>query len=252
MSAVLRCVADAGAVAHAAAEEIADAAARAMRVRGRFTIALAGGATPRRTYEFLADPGAPFRERLRWDRVHVFFGDERHVPPDHPDSNYRMAREALLDRVAVASVHRIHGEEPEATAAADAYEAELRRFFGVPAGDPPPRLDLVLLGVGPDGHTASLFPGSAALDERRRWVVAPYVEALRAHRITLTLPVLERGREVLFLASGAEKADAVAQVFAPAAGAAPPPAGRVRPERGALVWLVDRAAASRIPPGRAP
>jgi len=241
-------VADAEAVARAAAEEIVEAGSRAIEERGRFTVALAGGSTPRRTYELLADPAAPFGERLRWDGTHAFFGDERHVPPDHPDSNYRMAREALLDRVAMASVHRMHGEERQAAAAAASYEAELRRFFGLAsAGDAPPRLDLVLLGLGPDGHTASLFPGSAALDERRRWAVAPFVERLGAHRITLTLPVLDRTREVLFLVSGAEKADALAQVLTPAPGSAPPPAARVRPERGALVWIVDRAAASRVP-----
>lgn len=249
MSPVLRRVSDAEAVARAAAEEIAAAAARAVDERGRFTVALAGGSTPRRAYELLADPDAPYRARLRWDAIHVFFGDERHVPPDHPDSNYRMAREALLDRVTVASVHRMWGEEPQAEAAARGYEAELRRFFGLGAADAqPPRLDLVVLGLGPDGHTASLFPGSAALDERRRWAVAPHVERLGAHRITLTLPVLDRAREVLFLVSGAEKADALARALAPPPGAAPVPAGRVRPEQGALVWIVDRAAASRVPP----
>lgn len=245
MSPVLRRVSDAEAVARAAAEEIVAAAARAVHERGRFTVALAGGSTPRRTYELLADPDAPYRARLRWDATHVFFGDERHVPPDHPDSNYRMAREALLDRVSVASVHRMRGEERQAAAAADGYEAELRRFFGLGADAPPPRLDLVLLGLGPDGHTASLFPASAALDERRRWVVAPYVERLGAHRITLTLPVIERAREVLFLVSGAEKAEALSRAIAPPPGEAPVPAGRVRPEHGALVWIVDRAAASR-------
>jgi 6-phosphogluconolactonase len=247
MTPVLRCVSDAEAVARAAAEEIVAAAARAIDERGRFTVALAGGSTPRRTYELLAAPDAPYRARLRWDATHVFFGDERHVPPDHPDSNYRMARAALLDRVAVASVHRMRGEEPRAAAAAEAYEAELRRFFGLDAADaPPPRLDLVVLGLGPDGHTASLFPGSAALDERRRWAVAPYVERLGSHRITLTLPVLDRAREVLFLAVGAEKADALARAVTPAPGAAPAPAGLVRPEHGALVWIMDRAAASRV------
>ncbi len=249
MNAVLRMVADAGEVARAAADELVAAAARALEERGRFTVALAGGSTPRRLFELLADARAPFRARLPWDRTHVFFGDERHVPPDHRDSNYRMAREALLEHVPVASVHRMRGEEPDAAAAAASYEAELGGFFGLDTDHPPPRLDVVLLGLGRNGHTASLFPGSAALDERRHWVVAPFVDELHAHRITLTLPVLVRAREVLFLVSGTAKADALASVFAPGGGRALPPAARVRPEMGASIWIVDREAASRIPEG---
>jgi 6-phosphogluconolactonase len=240
----LRRVRDAAAVAWAAAEEVAGAASRAVTARGAFTLALAGGSTPRRAYELLADPGAPFRGRIAWDRTHVFFGDERPVPPDHPDSNDRMAREALLEHVAVASVHRIRAEEP---AAAEAYEAELRRFFGIAPGGAPPRLDLVLLGLGPDGHTASLFPGSAALDEGARWVVSPFVPRLGTRRTTLTLPVLDRARAVVFLVSGAEKAAALARVLAPEPGAELLPAARVQPEGGAL-WIVDEAAASGLGP----
>jgi 6-phosphogluconolactonase len=241
-----RVVADAEAVARAAAEEVVEAAARAIAERGRFTVALAGGSTPRRLYALLADAAGPFRGRVAWDRVHAFFGDERHVPPDHPDSNFRMAREALLGHVAVASVHRMRGELPDAAEAARAYEAELGRFFALdPAKDPPPRLDLVLLGLGPDGHTASLFPGTDVLEERRRWVAAPRVERLGTDRITLTLPVLDRARRVVFVVSGAEKAEAVARVLAP--DEAPPPAARVRPEPGALRWILDRAAAAGLP-----
>ncbi len=240
-------VADAGAAARAAAEVVAAAVARAVAERGRFSLALAGGSTPRRLYELLADPGAEFRAGIAWDRVHVFFGDERHVPPDHADSNHRMAREALLDHVPVASVHRMRGEEPDAAVAAAAYQDELAAFFDAPTAGRPPRLDLVLLGLGADGHTASLFPGNAALRERRRWVAAPYVERLGAHRITLTLPTLSRAREVMFLVSGADKAAAVAQVLAPAPGSARLPAARVRPGDGALRWIVDLAAAARLP-----
>lgn len=246
-NAVLARVADAEALAAAAAAVVVDSASRAVAARGRFTIALSGGATPRRLYQLLADPGAPFRGRLPWDRVHVFFGDERHVPPDHQDSNYRAAREALLDHVSVASVHRMRGEEPDAGLAAAAYEAELARFFAAPAGGPAPRIDLVLLGLGADGHTASLFPGSPALHERRRWVVAPYVEKLGARRITLTFPALDRAREVVFVVSGAEKADALARVLAPSGEAEPPPAARVKPTAGPPRWLVDHAAAARLP-----
>ncbi len=246
----IRRVEDAEALARAAAAEVVRAATRAVARRGAFTIALAGGATPRRLYALLADDRAPFRERIPWERTHVFFGDERHVPPDHADSNYRMAHEALLARVPAASVHRMRGELPDAEAAAAAYESELRDFFRIPgAGEPPPRLDLVLLGVGADGHTASLFPGSPALDERRRWTAAPWIARLRSRRLTLTLPVLDRAREVLFLVSGADKAEALSRAIAPAdPREEPPPAARVRPQ--ALVWIVDDAAASRLPPAR--
>lgn len=242
---VLRRVANEEEVALKGAEEIARVAAEAISARGTFTIALTGGATPRRLYELLASPAAGYRAGVPWARTHAFFGDERHVPPDHADSNYRMAREALLDHVELGSVHRMRGEEPDAEAAAVAYEAELESFFGVRAArDAPPRFDLVLLGLGEDAHVASLFPGSAALEERRRWVVAPYAEHLGTHRITLTLPVLNAGREVLFLVSGARKAQALAKVFAPAAGISEAPAARVRPASGELIWLVDAAAAA--------
>jgi 6-phosphogluconolactonase len=155
-----------------------------------------------------------------------------------------MAREALLDHVAVASVHRIRGEDP---AAADAYEAELRRFFEIPPGGGPPRLDLVLLGLGPDGHTASLFPGTPAVDEAVRWVASPLVPRLGTRRTTLTLVVLNRARAVLFLVSGAAKAAALARALAPPPGAEPLPAARVQPEGGA-VWIVDDAAAAGLGP----
>jgi 6-phosphogluconolactonase len=242
----VRVVADGEAAARAAAEEVVAAAAPGVSERGRFTIALSGGSTPRRLYALLADAAGPFRARVAWERVHVFFGDERHVPPEDAESNFRMAREALLDHVPVASVHRMRGELPEAAEAAREYEADLGRFFALdPAKDPPPRLDLVLLGLGPDGHTASLFPGTDVLGERRRWVAAPRVARLGTDRITLTLPVLDRARRVVFVAAGAEKAEAVARVLAP--GDSPPPAARVRPEAGALLWILDRAAAARLP-----
>ncbi len=247
-AAVLR-VPDAGALARAAAEAFTAAALESVAARGRFTVALSGGSTPRALYRLLADPGESFRARVPWERVHVFFGDERPVPPDHPDSNYRMAREALLGHVPAASVHRLRGEAPVAAAAAAEYQAELARFFAVPEEGAPPALDLVLLGLGADGHTASLFPGSDALGERRRWVTAPFVRRLGSHRLTLTLPVLDRAREALFLVAGADKAEAVARVLAPVAGEPVPPAALVRPEAGPPRWIVDVAAAARLPPG---
>lgn len=234
---VLTVVEDPAALARAAAEEVARRADEAVAARGAFTWALSGGSTPRALYALLADPAAGFRDRIPWARTEVFFGDERNVPPDHPDSNHRMASEALLSHVPVAAVHRIEGERP-AGEAADRYAALLRQRFGAGA---PPRLDLVLLGLGADGHAASLFPGSPALEERARWVSAAWVPALGAHRITLTLPVLDAAAAVLFLVAGRDKAGPLRALLAPG----PPtiPAARVRPEAGALRVLADRAAA---------
>ena len=237
-------VADAAALARATAAAFVESAAAAVRERGRFVVALAGGSTPRAAYRLLADPAGPWPARVEWPRVEVFFGDERCVPPDHPDSNYRMAHEALLAHVPVGGVHRVRTELASADDAARDYARALAEVTGEgPADDaPPPRLDLVLLGMGPDGHTASLFPGTTALAETRRWVVAPWVEKLGAPRVTLTYPVLARARRVVFAVGGADKAAALGQVLEAPPGAGPP-AARVRPQGGELVWVVDRAAA---------
>jgi 6-phosphogluconolactonase len=246
---VVRWFPDGEALARGAAEALAAAAERAVAERGAFTLALSGGETPRRLYALLADPAEPFRGRVPWARTHVFFVDERHVPPDHAESNYGMARDALLSHVALASVHRIAGELADAVEAAARYEEDLRAFFASPPDAPPPALDLVLLGIGADGHTASLFPGSPALEEDRRWVAAQRVERLGADRITLTLAPLCAGRELLFLASGAHKADAVAAALLPPSRGPLSPAARVHHQAtGTVVWLVDAAAASRLPP----
>ncbi|PYQ62058.1 MAG: 6-phosphogluconolactonase [Acidobacteria bacterium] len=221
----------------ATAEEIALAAHQAVSDHGRFTWALAGGSTPRTVYELLASDF--YRARMPWSAIHFFWGDERHVPPDHADSNYRMARETLLDPMAIPAenVHRILAENQDAAAAATQYEAELRRFFSPPAGAPEalPRFDLVLLGLGPEGHTLSLFPGSPALHESERWVVAPWVEKLQTFRITLTPPVLNRAAAVLFLAAGEEKADALHAVLEEVGDADLYPARIVRPDEGDLL-----------------
>jgi 6-phosphogluconolactonase len=211
-------------------------------------VALAGGSTPRDLYALLARRGALVPPGpLPWPLVQVFWGDERHVPPDHPDSNYRGAHEALLAHVPVppGNVHRVHGELASAESAAEAYEQELRFAFGLEPGELP-RFDLVLLGLGADGHVASLFPGSPALGERRRLAVAPFVPALGAHRITLTLPVFNRAATVLFLVAGAEKAEAVRRALAPEGEVEETPARGVRPESGGVLWLVDAAAAAGL------
>ena len=226
----------------AAAGEIARFAESAVAERGRFTWALSGGSTPRPVYESLA--GDPYRERLPWSAIHLFWGDERHVPPDHPESNYRMAREAMIDRVPVpaGNVHRVTAEDADARRAAAAYESELRSFFGLAPGEWP-AFDLMLLGIGPDGHTASLFPGSPALRERDHLVVAPWVEAQRTFRITLTPPVLNHARLSLFLVSGEDKADALRAVIE---GEREPDRYPAQVVEGNVLWMVDRAAASRL------
>jgi len=235
--------ADPAALARAAAEAVTTLAAESVAARGAFSLALSGGSTPRALYQLLADPSGPYRDRIPWASVHAFFSDERAVPPDDPQSNYRMARAALLDRVPVGSVHRMAGELGAAEAAAR-YQAELRAHFG---GVAFPAFDLILLGLGTDGHTASLFPGSPALLERSRWVVAAPGPPPSTERITLTVPVLEAARTVLFLVAGPDKSEPVHRLVHPGAGEEPIPAARIR-FGGAVRVLVDRAAAARLDP----
>lgn len=234
------------AVARAAAERLVGLAREAVAARGRFTLALSGGSTPRTLFGFLAK--APFRDQVDWRRLEVFWGDERCVPPTHADSNYRMARETLLDAVPIPGdhVHRILAETEDHAAAAAAYEAEIARALGATPGAAPPAFDLVLLGMGPDGHTASLFPGTAALAERERWVVANWVPKFAAHRITLTWPILNRAAHVLFLVAGADKAPVLREVLEGPPDLERLPSQGIQPQTGRLVWLVDRAAAARL------
>jgi 6-phosphogluconolactonase len=227
---------DPSTLAHAAAERFVELAQAAIDARRRFLVALAGGSTPRPVYRTLADE--PFASRVDWTRVHVFWGDERCVPPDHPDSNYRMARESLLDHVPIPdpNVYRIKGEVVPDWAASS-YEMELERVFG-----PDGRLDLILLGLGEDGHTASLFPDTTVLEEEEYAVDALYLGKLGAWRVTLTLPVINAARHVLFLVTGEEKADVLARVRA----GEQLPAALVQPEAGEVTWLVDSDAASLL------
>jgi 6-phosphogluconolactonase len=233
---------DAESLARAAATRFVELAAACLDERGRFSVALSGGSTPRRIYELLA--GEEFAPRVAWSKVHVFFGDERCVPPDNAESNYRMARETLLSRVGVApeNVHRMIGEG-DAVANARLYEDELRTYF---VGDALPRFDLVMLGLGEDGHTASLFPASPALDERAAWVVANRVEKFGAYRLTLTVPVINNAAHVMFVVAGAGKAERLREVIEGASDPHRLPAQLIRPSNGSLEWYVDRAAASRL------
>jgi len=233
---------DAESVARAAAEEFVRASAEAVGERGAFSVALSGGTTPRRVYELLASD--EYRERAEWPNAHVFFCDERTVPPDHADSTYRMARAALLSRVNVPAenVHRIEGVGDAAANASD-YESVMRGFFGDSAW---PRFDLVFLGMGDDGHTASLFPETSALGEARAWAAANWVEKLGAWRITLTAPAINAARRVLFLVTGASKAERLDEVINGAQDPARLPSQMIRPRDGTLRWYVDRAAASKL------
>src|SRR5713101_6059808 len=232
-------VPDPDALADAAARLTVDVAAHAIAARGRFMWALAGGETPRATYARLALP--PFRERVDWRRTWVFFGDERAVPPDHAASNYQMAHETLLSKVPIpaAQVLRIRGEAEDLEVAAAEYARALSEAFGTR-----PRFDLVLLGLGVDGHTASLFPDSPVVREVFRAVAAVHVTAASIpQRLTLTLPVFNAAARVVFLVAGAEKAKVVKAVLGEHATL---PAAMVRPADGELVWLLDRAAAAQL------
>ncbi|MBW7906253.1 MAG: 6-phosphogluconolactonase [Phycisphaerae bacterium] len=233
---MLRTWPDYESLSHAVAALIVERAARALRERGSFGLTLAGGSTPRRAYELLAGPACA--RRIDWRRVHVFWGDERCVPPDDPRSNYGMANAALLSRVPIpaANVHRIRGELPAAEAAAE-YDRVLRAIWGAA----PPAFELVLLGLGDDGHTASLFPHDPALRESQCWAAAVRRPGDPVARVTLTPPALNGARAVAFIVSGASKAAMLRAVREgpPDAGL---PAQAIAPTRGELLWLVDAAA----------
>jgi 6-phosphogluconolactonase len=240
---------DAAALARAGAERFVAASARAIADHHRFVVALPGGSTPRRMFELLASE--PFASQVNWSRVHAVWGDERCVPPTDPESNFRMAREALLDRVPlpVANIHRVHGEEDPVRAAAF-YETMLRELLRTPSGPPssePGRnIDLALLGLGDNGHTASIFPESASVDERVRWVMADYVHAVSMWRITLTAPVLNAAADILFLVSGDAKASVIERVLEGPLQPHELPAQLIAPMHGRLEWLMDRAAATQL------
>lgn len=218
--------------------------------KDRFTVALAGGSTPKGMYALLASDA--YRDKIDWQKIHVFFGDERCVPPEDEFSNYRMAESALLLYVSIPKrqIHRIRGEAPPNVAAAE-YEGTMLRVFGQSDESPFPRFDLILLGMGPDGHTASLFPHSAALKETKRWVVANDVEKFKDtptpwQRVTMTYPVLNAAAHILFMVAGADKADALVEVLQGAPNSDLYPSQAVRPVNGKLTWLVDKAAAAGL------
>lgn len=268
MTGNLLIVADARALTREAAQRFISIGSAAIQRSDRFTVALSGGSTPRELYEVLARDHQDFA----WDKVYFFWGDERCVPPDQPDSNFGLARRSLLSKVKALdqNVHRIHGEDDPRQAAL-AYEYELRSVFGeqleledrpAPVVTRPaarsvqvissggislfPNFDLILLGMGADGHTASLFPFTAAIHEARRWVIAQHVEPLRADRITLTPPVINHAQQIIFLIAGIDKASALRSVLSGPADPDRFPAQVVKPRPNGLIWLADRAAASLL------
>ncbi|MBI2883011.1 MAG: 6-phosphogluconolactonase [Candidatus Methylomirabilis oxyfera] len=239
-------VADQAALAQEAAKRVVAIAEEAVARCNRFTVALSGGSTPKRLYSLLA--AEPYCTRLPWRGTHLFWGDERAVSPDHPDSNFGMARAALLSRVPIPAnqVHRMRAERADLDEAAGEYQAEIARMFAAQPPDEPPAFDLILLGLGPDGHTASLFPYTRALRETRWWVASNYIPELKANRLTLTPPILNRAATILFLVSGADKAAALQAVLEGPPDPERLPAQLIRPVAGRLAWLVDQAAASRL------
>lgn len=229
----------------AAATEFVRQANQAIQDRGRFTIALSGGSTPKSLYALLATQ--PWRDQISWNQVHLFWGDERHVPPSDSSSNFRMTQERLLSQVPIPheNVHRIKAENPDAQTVAAEYERDLKQFFQLSEHEFP-RFDLVLLGMGANGHTASLFPGTDAVHEQSRLVVAPWVEELNTHRITLTPPVINNANTIIFFVTGAEKA---AMLKAVLEGQYKPdrlPAQIVHPTQGNVIWMIDQTAASLL------
>jgi 6-phosphogluconolactonase len=238
---------DAAALAARAARYLVETAERAVAARGRARIAISGGSTPRTTFALLADPAQPWRTRMPWDRLDLWWVDERSVPPDHPDSNYRMTRETLLDHVALRpeQIHRMEGElEPEEAAAR--YESELRNSFRL-EGAELPQFDGLALGMGSDGHTASLFPYTPVLSELGRLVTANYVGAKDTWRVTLTWPVINHAAHVFFLVSGADKAEILKEVLTGPHDVERLPSQLIAPTNGILSLLLDRAAAALLP-----
>jgi 6-phosphogluconolactonase len=238
---------DAAALARRAARYLVEMAGEAVAAYGRARIAISGGTTPQAALQLLADPREPWRSRMPWDRLDLYWVDERTVPPDNEKSNYRMTREALLDHVPLqpSQIHRMEGElEPEAAAAR--YESELRNSFRL-EGAEMPRFDLVALGMGNDGHTASLFPNTEAIHELSRLVTANHVPRKDTWRITLTWPVINHARSVFFFIGGADKAAMVSEVFTGARDPERLPSQLIWPASGILTVILDKAAAALLP-----
>lgn len=233
---------DLEAISHRAASIFVKIMRNAIDRKGRFVVAISGGLTPRSLYDLLATE--EYRHQIDWEKVHFFWVDERCVPKDREESNFKVSFGSVLSKVSmpVGNIHRIKGEEDPEKAAKD-YEKEIRGFFDT--GDWPV-FDLIILGMGADGHTASLFPGSKSLEERERLAVPVYLEEPKINRITLTLPVLNHASQILFLVSGRSKATVLSEVLRDGHNRDRYPAGLINPIHGDLIWLIDQEAADKL------
>jgi 6-phosphogluconolactonase len=242
----IRILPDGAAIARRAAQEFVQAGASAVRERGSFNVVLSGGSTPKALYRLLVNDPA-LRSQVPWDKIRLFFGDERHVPPDHPDSNFGMATEAMISKSPLKpeQVTRIKGDYPDADRAALEYEKALREYFKLKDGEYP-RFDLVLAGMGNEGHTLSLFPGTKALHADTRIVVRNWVGKLYTERITLTAPAVSNAGRIIFMVTGADKALALKGVLEGPYEPEQLPAQFLQPKNGKLLWLVDAAAGSML------
>jgi len=242
---------DAAAIARRAAEKIIEAAAVAIKERGGFTISLAGGSTPKALYSLLATDPA-FKSQMPWDKTQFFFGDERHVPPDNSDSNYRMAHESMLSKVPLKpeQVIRIKAEYENSEKAAEEYQQALRTWFQR-SNQQLPRFDVLLLGMGDEGHTLSLFPGTKALHDNGRWVMSNWIGKLFTDRITITAQVANNSALAIFMVTKADKALALKGVLEGPYEPEQLPSQLIQPKNGRLLWLVDPTAASKLAPGTA-
>lgn len=245
----IRILADGAAIAKRAAQEWIQAATAAVHAKGVFSVVLSGGSTPKALYSLLVDDPV-LRAQVPWDKIHVFFGDERHVGPGHPDSNYRMATEAMISKAPLSKdqVTRVKGENPDAEEAAREYEQALRSHFRLSLGDYP-RFDLLFAGMGNDGHTLSLFPGTKALNPGGRLAVRNWVGKLFTDRITLTAPATNNAAQIIFMVTGADKAPALKAVLEGPYEPEQLPAQLLQPVNGKLLWLVDTAAGSMLSSG---
>ena len=245
----IRILADGAAIARRAAQEWIQAASAAVHEKGAFNVVLSGGSTPKTLYSLLVDDPV-LRSQVPWDKMHLFFGDERHVGPDHPDSNFRMATEAMISKAPLNNdqVTRIKGENPDAEHAAREYEKALQSYFRLKPGNYP-RFDLLFAGMGNEGHTLSLFPGTRALNPGERLVMRNWVGKLYTERITLTAPATTNAAQIIFMVTGADKALALKAVLEGPFEPEQLPAQLLQPVNGKLLWLVDTAAGSMLTSG---